>query len=115
MTLQNAMAQANNLRPNMLPEDILAHFVHEIDCQAAELMELETPAQTWPEDAELLLPAPHDDVYVFYLMAMIDNLNEDAALYQNDMEIFNSKMAETRAWWRRHNKPEQRKNWRVGL
>ena len=72
------------------------------------------PDPVWPEtDPELLMPFPHDDLYVAYLCAQIDFFNMEMDLYQNDMIVYNNAMSEARAWWRRHHIPWRSRNWRV--
>lgn len=80
----------------------------EAEPDAADAGERSWPAvNTWPEeDAALLTPAPYDGIYPMYLVAMIDYYNQESALYQNDMVLFNEAMAAARAWWRRNHRPK---------
>ena len=114
MTVREAIAAADLLRPNTLFDEMKARFVYELDCDIAELQDVEQPSFVWPkEDAELLMPAPHDNIYPLYLAAKIDYYNQESALYANDMAIYNNAYEEARRWWRRHNKPASAGNWRV--
>jgi hypothetical protein len=115
MTQQKVLERAQQLRPNMIPEDIMAGQLHVLEAQIAEMMGVPVPADSWPQDRDMLLDDEHADVYVFYLMAVSDELNEEAALYENDRAIFNSRMAEVKAWWRRNNAPERNHAWKVGV
>ncbi len=69
---------------------------------------------TWPEeDAKLLMSYPHEDVYPLYLVAMIDYYNQESALYENDLAVYNSAMSAARAWWRRNHRPPRNSNVKV--
>ena len=76
-------------------------------------MGVELPENLWPEDQALLMPAPHDNSYVWHLCAGIDLMNAETDLYANDKVVANSKASEAKAWWRRHNRPPHRGNWKV--
>ena len=114
MTVREAIAAADLLRPNTLADEQKARFGYELDCDIAELQGVKQPSFVWPEtDAELLMEQPHDSIYPLYLAAKIDYYNQESAMYANDMAIFNSAYDEARAWWRRHNVPVRKGNWRV--
>jgi len=136
MTAKNAIAQANDMRLNTMPDDQKAALLRELD---GELLEMfagdwkpprppaeEEPVEpveevppwpvtnTWPEeDPVLLLPFPHDGVYVKYLCAKIDAYNMESDLQQIDTVEYNAVMAAARAWWRRNHRPWRNFNWRV--
>lgn len=67
------------------------------------------PAEDW----QLLLPAPHEKVYVLQLVAEIDFYNQETDLYANDRAMFNEAWAEAQAWWRRENRPRAVNGWVV--
>ena len=114
MRVTEAIAKADALRPNALDDEQKARWLHELDCDVADMQGTELPAFLWPEtDAELLMPEPHANIYVLYLAAQIDYYNQESALYANDMAVFNSEYKEARAWYRRHNVPNSKGNWRV--
>ncbi len=114
MTVTEAIAAADLMRPNTLNDEQKARFLYELDCNVAELQGVDQPSFVWPEeDAELLMPAPHDNIYALYLAAKIDYYNQESAMYANDMAVYNSAYDEACAWWRRHNVPESLGNWKV--
>jgi len=114
MKVNEAIAQANKLRLNTLDDEQKAKWLHELDCDIAEMMGVPDPALVWPEeDAELLMPAPHDDIYALYLVAQVDFYNQESSLYANDMAIFNAAYDDARAWYRRHHVPQSKGNWSV--
>ena len=104
MTVKQAIRKADELRPNAIPDETKAALLFGLEGELAEMMETEAPENTWPEeDYELMMPYPHDEMYYLYLMAMIDNANEETALYQNDMAVAQQAINESRAWWWRNN------------
>ena len=114
MTVTEAMAKADELRPNTLTEEQKARFLYELYCDIADLQGVDQPAFIWPkEDATLLMEAPHDNIYPLYLAAQIDYYNQESAMYANDMAIFNNAYNDARSWWRRNNVPQNKGNWKV--
>lgn len=105
MTLQTAIAKADELRPNAVNDEHKAQWVAELDGEIAEMMERQPQLFNYPEDIELLMPAPHDYIYVYYLCAMIDQASEDTTLYANDAVVANMAISNAKAWWRRHHMP----------
>lgn len=103
MTLLKAIAGANALRPNMIDDSLKADWIYELESEVAELMDVELPEMDFPNDCELLMPKPHDNIYHLYVCAMIDFYLEDTTLYVNDMTIANSAKKSAFSWWRRHN------------
>lgn len=131
MKLKEAIAKANELRLNTMPDEQKAGLLRDLDGSLLEMFadDWKPPApppepteeepkwpveNTWPEeDPELLLPFPHEAVYILYLCAQIDYFNMEIDLYQNDMTAYNLAMGEARGWWRRHRRPWRNFNWRV--
>ena len=104
MTVKEAIRKADELRPNAITEETKAGWLYDLEGELAEMMEVDPPENLWPEiDAVLLMPYPHDNMYYLYLMAMIDNANEETELYANDMTVAQEAMNESRAWWWRNN------------
>lgn len=114
MKVSEAMARADGLRLNAVPEAQKAAWVYELDGQLAEMMGERPGENRWPEvDAELRMPRPHEEIYPLYLICKIDYYNQEMGLYANDMAVYNAAMAEAQAWWRRNHRPERQGNWRV--
>lgn len=132
MRLKEAIAQADAVRLNTMDEAQKVRLLRELDGELLEMFAADAPAcppvendsedaaekwpskNTWPEeDPELLMPFPHDGVYVRYLCAQIDLYNMEESRYQNDMEVYNTAMSEARAWWRRNHPPRRSGKWRM--
>ncbi len=113
MNAKKAIARADNLRMNVIDDEQKYAWLYELDGELAETLGVDVPENPFPEDGELLMPAPYDNIYELYLVAMIDYYNNESEMYMNDKEIFNAAFDEAKAWWRRQHKPPSRGNWRV--
>ena len=115
MKVSEAIRRANDLRPNELRDEQKAAWLYNLEGEIADFMhENVTPVNDYPHtDPELLMPAPHDDIYYFYLCALISLYHQEEGQYNNDMAVFNSSMASARAWWRRHHRAPFWEYWRV--
>jgi len=111
--LLDAIQQADELRPNDLPEERKAAWLCSLEADFADVMGVDTPENHYPEDRTLLMPFPYDDAYVPYLAAMIDLANQDTALYANDKAVADEAAKRARARWRREHRPKSPGNWRV--
>lgn len=113
MKITDAIAAADELRINSISDEQKTRWVHELDCRIAEAMGKEFPAWEFPSERELLMPVPYEDIYVTYLVAMIDHCNGEGELYVNDMAVFDNKYSLALGWWIRNNRPASKGNWRV--
>lgn len=102
MKLLEAIVKADAMRPNALDDQVKASWIYELEGEYSEMMRVDPPENTFPEDSELLMPYPHDNVYTLWLMAKIDFALEESASYQNDMAVFNAENSAARSWWQRN-------------
>lgn len=105
MTLWQAIAEADALRPNTWGGEQKAAWIEELEAQFAENQQIRPKPHAWPDDKELLMPSPVDQVYVYWLAAKIDWANLDTEQYAVDMAMYNEAYKTAIAWWRRHNIP----------
>ena len=54
---------------------------------------------------ELLIPAPYDDVYLFYLESKIDYLNGEIGKYNNSISMFNETYSAYERYYNRTHMP----------
>lgn len=113
MTLNEAITKADELRPNALPYVQKRDWVLGLNGEFARMMGEEIPDPE--DDMTLLMGAPYEEVYVFYLCAVIDWGQEDMALYQNDWRMAQSMISEAKSWYRRENGYEYGENKRGRL
>ena len=105
MFLLNALAAADSLRPNTVSDEMKAEWIEDLETQFAEVQQVKPPQPSFPENKELLMPKPVDQVYIYWLCAMIDWAQLDLQLYQVDKAMFEEAHTFALAWWRRHNRP----------
>ena len=118
MNLIKVLDMANKTRPNAAHDDIKVKLLfQQLEGDVAEMFEMDPPEYEYdpsdPVDIELLMPYPFDDIYLWFLCAQIDLMNEETALYADDMAMFNSAWARAQAWFRRNNRAVRKNNWRV--
>lgn len=113
MNYTDAIARADELRLNTLSDEQKHKWLYELECRIAEMMGEKDPTWIFPCHDELLLPARHDDVYVKYLVAMIDFANGENEQYANDIVVFEDAFDEARSWWIRNNRPVSSGAWKV--
>lgn len=93
------------MRPNTVSNEIKILWIRELEADLCELMQIEEmyphPDDYPTTDPDLLMPEGHDGFYQLFLMAMIDDANEETILYQNDFQVFNESYKEARQWWAR--------------
>jgi hypothetical protein len=56
-------------------------------------------------DAELLVPAPFDDIYIYYLSMQIDRSLGEEAKYRNSATLFNNAYKEYFKYYNRNHMP----------
>lgn len=120
MTLLTALDMANKVRPNAAHDDIKIKLLfQQLEGSIAEMAGFDPPGEDYeydasnPVDVDLLMPFPYDDIYLWFLCAQIDLMNEEAELYQNDMEMFNACYSRAQAWFRRNKRTPRKNNWKV--
>lgn len=111
MTIFEAITRANTLRANTLGDAQKYAWVNDLDGQIAEMMGMDAPLSVFPEDRELLMPSPHEEIYQLYLVSKIDYYNNEIDMYTNDLMVYESALNEAKAWWRRNNRPVSAGNW----
>ncbi len=101
MKYREAISLADKARPNTVTDDVKFSMLHELETSVAELMQVPVPLNPFPSDGDLLMGAPHDNIYKLYLMAMCDFEMQDAELYEADYAMFSNKYKNAAAAWRR--------------
>lgn len=105
MTLFETIAQADALRPNTIGDEQKAQWIEDLEVQFAETQQIQPRPASFPDDKELLMPRPVDQVYVYWLAAKIDWAQLDTEQYAIDQVMFDQAYKDAIAWWRRHNVP----------
>ena len=97
MTVSQAIDRADLTRQNLLSRELKLAWLSELDGRTARelLAGFPGPAAACSgyggedEEAELLIPAPYDALYVQYLVMRIDLENGELARYNADAVCFN--------------------------
>ena len=116
MTIQEALDLADQLKPNMMSEPVKIKFLSEIEGMIHEeivLRHVHTAAEEakpfYDSDTDrgtvLIVPAPYDMLYVYWLMAQIDHMNLEMEKYNNDRALFENAYQQMADWWNRTRMP----------
>ena len=110
MKISKIIALADELKPNSLSDEIKVQYVNEceglIQSEIALLPASDMITHSADDyDAETLIRAPHDKIYIAYLTAMIDFANGEYNKYQNTMQMFNSFFGEFMRWFALNYRP----------
>ena len=125
MTIQEAIDLADQLKPNMMITPVKIRFLNEIEGKIHEEIILqhehteaegEKPEYTTDTDpgTDLIVPAPYDMVYVYWLIAQIDHMNMEMDKYNNDRLLFEDAYGNFNDYWTRTRMPIP-KGWRFQL
>lgn len=113
MNVRQAITIADELRPNVLSEEQKYRWVFECEGRIAKSVGLDAPENTFPDDYELMVERPYEMVYVYYLIAMIDYFNQEFALYNIDLQIFETMNQDAMGAWRREHPSSETKRIKV--
>lgn len=115
MTLSEAISKIDELKPNHYTQEQKAKWIEDLDERIkVEIIDTHEGADKVvfkgydPEtdaDTELLVPAPYDEVYVFWLESRIDYSNSEIARYNNSISNYNAAYNAYANYYNRHNMP----------
>jgi len=119
MNIQEALDLADAMKPNMMEREVKIRFLGELDGMIHEEIVLKhehTPAEETrpaydndtPGDTDLIVPAPYDMLYVYWLMTKIDLMNMEMDKYNNDRALFENQYEQMSDWYTRTHMPIQR-------
>lgn len=108
MTIQEAISRIDSMYPNTYKNDIKIKYLSQLDGivkrnvidthEDGERVVFEGYDDKTPLDTELLVPAPYDDIYIFWLQMWvdywdgeIDRYNSAAAMYSSAYDEFSRK------------------------
>lgn len=116
MTIENAIQQADTIRPNALETEIKVYVLNRLDnrirakvwlCGPNDFEKYKVPVA---EGQELIVAAPFDDIYVHFLCSRIDYMTENYDSYQNTQAMFETKMREYTRWFADNYKPASKRD-----
>ena len=110
-TVNDVIKYVNDIKPNAFTDDTLTEWLSE--CEGSIQTEILciasgdviTYSYADNKDTELIVKPPHDKLYGFYLLAMIDFAHGEYKKYENTMQLFNAALSEFAKWFvRTHSK-----------
>ena len=116
MTINEAITLADDMKPNMMKTAVKVRFINEIEgkIHAEILMKHEhTDAEevcphydnNTDPGTELLVKAPYDMLYVYWIMARIDQLNQEMDKFNDDYALFDNAWNNFGDYWIREHMP----------
>ena len=115
MTIMEAINRIDAIKPNSYPQGEKIRWLNTLDGmvkskvidthEGAESVEFEGYTEDTNLGTKLLIPAPYDEVYHFWLEAKIDYSNGEYGRYNNTMEMFNTAYAEFERYYNRTHMP----------
>lgn len=114
MTTKQILEQVDSLKPNLYSDAVKKSFLLDIEKQVIE--EVMIPHGLFPalwdgseENAVLVAGnSPYVSLYVYWVIAQIDNSNAEYGRYQNNMEMFNTYYQQYKAYVNRKYKAVSR-------
>lgn len=101
MKIREALSKIKNLKPSQYADEVLIGWLSELDGSVWEevLKAYGAPAPALPYqktmlERELLIPFPHDRMYMTWMGAQIDLANAEYERYNNQMMLFNAQHQE---------------------
>lgn len=110
MTPNKVIELVDSKKPNAYSEEDKISWMSEVDGMVRRLIHKADAQEPYkyPEDGdrELLIPAPFDGAYVFFVEAMIDYHNKEMQNYNNSVSMFSQRFDEYRKAYIRENMPK---------
>lgn len=109
-TLADVITKVDSIKPNVFSQSQKRDWIYSLEVQIREFKNLYTDEETDmlflnDENATLTLDAQWTDIYVYYLMSMIDMANCDVVMYNNNTALFNEMLKSWQKKFRRENLP----------
>lgn len=115
MTISEAISRANTVKPNTYSDLDKMRWLstldgiikkHIIDThEGGEDVVFNGYDEDTNPDTELLVPAPHDHIYIHWLEAQIDYANDEYDRYENTMGMYNNAYSAFSKYYNRTHMP----------
>lgn len=119
MTLFEAISQINNLKPNTYSQTDKVKWLSNLDGiikaeiidthEGGEQVEFNGYDENTDINTELLVPAPYDSIYTFWLSAQIDYANGEYDRYNNGVQVYNDAYSAFEKYYTRTHMPKSNK------
>lgn len=115
MTINEALTKIKALKPSQYDDATLVGWLSRLDNKIyIDIIlthehddDLEDFTSYSEEDTtiDLLVPAPYDDVYIYYLESQIDYYNQEITKYNNSSAMYNAAYEDYWKYYNRNNLP----------
>ena len=116
MTINELINLVDDMKPNDYTKDDKVKWLNRLDTQIyMDIMQThaDNPVEDFEgyttfiesKDEELLISAPFDDIYRWYVESQIDYSNGELAKYNNSVAMFNERYSEYERWYNRTHQP----------
>jgi hypothetical protein len=98
MTIETCIGLVDAMEPNGYSEEVKRRILEELEGRVR--VELHGCASAEP-DGKLTVPYPYDQIYRFYLLAMIFHMEGDRDRYESAAALFNAAYLNYGKWLKR--------------
>lgn len=110
MTVNDILTLVDSYRPSLCEEKEKINWIYTLEKQIAEHMsryaEPRKVNENITRNTEVALGKEYLDMYVYYVISMIDLANQDVAMYNNSCAFFNDLFSDWQKKWRREHLPQ---------
>lgn len=117
MTINEAIAKADEMCPNATPFSEKVRWLSNLDKNikqdiidkhvGGDEVVFSPYDDDTSGDTELLVSAPYDDMYVFWIISRIHLFNDEIQKYNNMSTMYNNQYSEFERWYNRTYRPIQ--------
>ena len=118
MTLMESLHRIDTIKPNSYSQAEKIKWLSTLDGMIkTEIIDTRKGSENvvfngYAEDADLttvlLVPAPYDDIYLFWLESKIDYWNGEIGKYNNSIAMFNEAYSTFAKYYNRTNEPKKK-------
>ncbi len=111
MNINKIISYTDEVKPNAISDEMKFAWVGALDSRINREIFKNREELVYNSGAdgetELLVKPPFDDIYFYYVSAMIDFSNNEIGSYTNNMLLYNEKYDEFLKTFRRENTPQR--------
>lgn len=118
MTISEALAKVNQLKPNVFGQVEKIGWLSTCEWnikreiidthEGYETVDYTGYDENTPPDTRMIASAPYDELYIRWLEAQIDYANGEIGKYNNSMSLYNEAVSSFRNYYNRVHKPLQK-------
>lgn len=107
MTIESCLKLVDSMMPNGVSDSVKLRFLGEIEGKVRVELLGEAPDgeadfnERTPGGTELCVPHPYDQLYILYVMTMLDYIGGAVARYENSAAMFNTVYQSYGKWLKR--------------